>query len=223
MFALVGCGNSVTDYGSGVTDNDFQEYCVESFQALTAFSDEELAQAYMTYASSEENAVLAPMFLNWMEIKGEVGEFVAFSDMDVAKSGKTITATLTCDYTNRDVKLIAVFSSRNFALQSVNIERVYSKSEIMGKAGMNTLMGIGIVFFMLIVMSLIISCFKFISQAQNKTNKKETVSEAPVVATAPAVSAQDDLELVAVIAAAIAASTGASTDSFVVRSIKRRF
>ena len=32
----------------------------------------------------------------------------------------------------------------------------------------------------------------------------------------------DDLELVAVISAAIAASTGTSTDSFVVRSINRR-
>ena len=33
---------------------------------------------------------------------------------------------------------------------------------------------------------------------------------------------KDDLELVAVIAAAIAAATGTSTDDFVVRSIKRR-
>ena len=33
---------------------------------------------------------------------------------------------------------------------------------------------------------------------------------------------QDDLELVAVISAAIAAATGSSTDGFVVRSIKRR-
>ena len=32
----------------------------------------------------------------------------------------------------------------------------------------------------------------------------------------------DDLELVAVISAAVAASTGASADSFVVRSIRRR-
>ena len=33
---------------------------------------------------------------------------------------------------------------------------------------------------------------------------------------------QDDLELVAVISAAIAAATGSYTDGFVVRSIKRR-
>ena len=40
--------------------------------------------------------------------------------------------------------------------------------------------------------------------------------------TSDDVNVTDDLELIAVISAAIAASTGSSTDSFVVRSIKRR-
>ena len=48
---------------------------------------------------------------------------------------------------------------------------------------------------------------------------------APKAATAAATVAEeelaDDLELVAVISAAIAAYTGSSTDGFVVRSIKR--
>ena len=41
-------------------------------------------------------------------------------------------------------------------------------------------------------------------------------------APAPVAAAEDDAELVAVIAAAIAAAEGTSTDGFVVRSIKRR-
>ena len=58
--------------------------------------------------------------------------------------------------------------------------------------------------------------------------KAEEKKETPVqAAPAPAVSAPqaagtDDGELAAVIAAAIAASEGTSTDGFVVRSIKRR-
>jgi hypothetical protein len=58
-----------------------------------------------------------------------------------------------------------------------------------------------------------------------KEKKEVEEVSAPVVAAAPTSTAKnetDDLQLVAVIAAAIAASTGASTDSFVVRSIKRR-
>ena len=53
---------------------------------------------------------------------------------------------------------------------------------------------------------------------QTPWTPKEQRVEAPVV-EAPQT---DDLELVAVIAAAIAAATGSSTDDFVVRSIKRR-
>ena len=53
--------------------------------------------------------------------------------------------------------------------------------------------------------------------------KVEEKKEAPVqAAPAPVAAAEDDAELVAVIAAAIAAAEGTSTDGFVVRSIKRR-
>ena len=54
--------------------------------------------------------------------------------------------------------------------------------------------------------------------------KEEPVKEAPkAAAPAPVVEEElvDDLELVAVISAAIAAYTGTSSDGFVVRSIKR--
>jgi len=58
---------------------------------------------------------------------------------------------------------------------------------------------------------------------------KAAPAAAPKAAPAPAVAAaveeaeeMDDTELVAVIAAAIAAAEGTTTDGFVVRSIKRR-
>jgi sodium pump decarboxylase gamma subunit len=99
---------------------------------------------------------------------------------------------------------------------------VYSLGETMAKAAMNTAMGMGTVFVMLIIISLIISCFTFINKAQKKSESKQA-APAPVAAAPVAAAPQtDDLELVAVIAAAIAAATGSSTDDFVVRSIKRR-
>ena len=53
-------------------------------------------------------------------------------------------------------------------------------------------------------------------QGQTENAVKETVQDIPA-------EQQDNTELIAVIAAAIAASTGTSTDDFVVRSIKRRY
>ena len=78
-----------------------------------------------------------------------------------------------------------------------------------------------------ILISLIIYCFKLIPYLQDKFNNKNSNGneDKKVVVVERAVAQKnqtDDLELVAVISAAIAASTGASTDDFVVRSIKRR-
>jgi Na+-transporting methylmalonyl-CoA/oxaloacetate decarboxylase gamma subunit len=91
----------------------------------------------------------------------------------------------------------------------------------------NTLMGMGTVFTVLILISLIISCFIFIPKLTEALEKRKTVTEEPVLAeerTQPVAEEKvsDDYELIAVIAAAIAASENTSTDSFVVRSIRRR-
>ena len=100
---------------------------------------------------------------------------------------------------------------------------VYTMGEKLEKAALNTVMGLGTVFCVLILISLIIYCFKFISKVG--VPKKETAKTEEVKTTAVETvneNLADDLELVAVISAAIAASEGTSTDSFVVRSIHRR-
>ena len=98
---------------------------------------------------------------------------------------------------------------------------------ILEKALLNTLLGMGTVFVVLIFICLLISCFKYIPKLQDKFSKKaapEPAKAAPAPVTAALeeeAEAEDDLELVAVITAAVAASMGSSTDGFVVRSIKR--
>ena len=101
----------------------------------------------------------------------------------------------------------------------------------MQKAGLNTLLGMGTVFVVLIIISLIISLFRYIPAVQDKFRKKPEASGAPEapVAAAAAVPVRkssrqkmDDSELIAVSAAAIAAAVGTTTDGFGVRSIKRR-
>ena len=95
----------------------------------------------------------------------------------------------------------------------------------MENALQNTVLGMGTVFAMLIAIAMIIYCFKIIPVIQKKFAKKEEpAAEAPKAApvSAAPVKETDDLELVAVIAAAIAASENVPVDSFRVRTIKRR-
>lgn len=111
---------------------------------------------------------------------------------------------------------------------------VYSKSELMGQAGMNTLIGMGTVFVVLIFISFIISLFKYLPALFAKKPKieeeKKAAPAASASAPAPAAKSENlmnDAELVAVITAAIYAAAGqsgsgaTSKDKLVVRSIKR--
>lgn len=90
-----------------------------------------------------------------------------------------------------------------------------------------TIMGMGITFIVLILLWGILALFARIFEGK----KMQTISEstpapvtsasAPVTAAVNMPATEDDAELAAVIAAAIAASTGQSTDHFVVRKINR--
>lgn len=114
---------------------------------------------------------------------------------------------------------------------SLNVER--SIGELMSRAAMDTLMGMGTVFSVLILISLVIWALGGIPKLQEKLSKKnkaekKSIQEAAVDNTVAQIiekeeQQSDDCELAAVIAAAIAAYEGSvSTDGFVVRSIRKR-
>ena len=96
----------------------------------------------------------------------------------------------------------------------------------MGAAVSNTIMGVSIVFFVLVSLSFLIYLFRFISVIEDKLTKKkiqEPVKEEKAQETLPAEETNlvDDLELIAVITAAIAASEGGDPGQYIVRSIKK--
>ena len=131
----------------------------------------------------------------------------------------------------KPAKAEIVFSNDSFlVMESAALNPESTTGELMKKAALNTLIGMGTVFAVLILISLIIAAFGIIPKIQDNMAKKKSASLAGVDNKAEQIAVReevtdevDDLELVAVIAAAIAASEGAaSTDGFVVRSIRRR-
>jgi len=212
-------------YGLSIEDAAEQQGMTVD-QLLDQFSESYLQQN-LGLDLTDEEAASTVLYNDFMECVGEAGEYQGVGEFTVEKSGKTVTSTVIGDFSKRDLKMTFVYSTLDSTTPTaMNVEPVYTLGETMQKAGLNTIMGILIVFFMLIIMSGVIKCFEIIPKLQNKAkDKAENAAAAPVVASAAQTSAKnetDDLQLVAVIAAAIAASTGASTDSFVVRSIKKR-
>ena len=109
-----------------------------------------------------------------------------------------------------------------------NEEENKTVGQLLETATVYAVIGIGTVFAVLIFISLLIACFKFIHKWETRQKAKAEPAPAapvPVKAAAPAPAADEDLmgdaELVAVISAAIAAYEGTSSNGLVVRSIRR--
>lgn len=167
--------------------------------------------------------------------KEAIGGIVDYGDITSKIDGDTIIVDVELIGGEKNANAEFIFSNDLFLkLQSVSVIPDTTFGELMGKAGLNTLIGMGTVFAVLLFISFIISLFKYIPKIQESFQKKAKNADVGVqngvnqienkeAQNVETVDESDDLELVAVIAAAVASFEGqTSTDGFVVRSIRRR-
>lgn len=219
MLGMTACGKTeeIKPIMDEATATATAEYTVEQIAQIVASG---LDEQY------EKDAVISAAIESWSKALTEMGDYKQIVGSEAVIDDKQAVVNVTIDGTEHDAVVEVIMGEEAYVSITTNV--TYSFGEMMAKAGLNTLMGMGTVFVVLILISLIISCFSFIPKIQEKFAKKPAqaapAAAAPVQAAAPvaAENLTDDLELVAVISAAIAASEGAvSTDGFVVRSIKR--
>lgn len=181
-------------------------------------------------ANYESDAVISAALTSWEAALTDLGTYQGITDHVVTADADGIRIEAAIDGSDHDATVV-IQLDKNGNLTGITTNVIKSFGELMKNAGLNTLLGMGVVFVVLILISLLISCFKYIPVIQAKFSKKKTApAPAPAAVAAPAPAAveeveaeEDDCELIAVIAAAIAASEGStSTDGFVVRSIRRR-
>ncbi len=171
-----------------------------------------------------DDAVVYSGCQSWESALNDIGTYegVSGASVSVKDDEVVIMVNVLGSTHNADVEILLDDGLTTLLAITTNVQ--YSMGEIMTKAALNTLIGMGTVFAVLILISLIISSFTLISRLESKPKKEEPApAEAPVVQQIAAKEElSDDTELVAVIAAAIAAYEGAaSTDGFVVRSIRK--
>ncbi len=233
VFSLTAC----IETEEAVTDTNIIEVLSENAETLVG-QIVEMDEATLTLYIEEyygvdgltPNSGLLSGLKSWEGSKEELGAFVSFDSCKVVydTSEKVYTAVAELTFEERACEFKLVVNRQMSEVSSITFNPEFTFEEKMTKAGLNTVLGLGTVFLMLIAISLLIYCFKYISILEKKFTKDLT-KEQPVPVQMPEVPAveeaeenlADDLELVAVIMAAIAASEGTSTDGLVVRSIKR--
>ncbi len=170
----------------------------------------------------------------WEAAVDECGEYKSHGDFKTEETNEGLKVSASAQFEKRDATISFIFNEMSY-MESMTVDAEYSLGEILEKAGLNTVLGMGTVFVVLIFISFLISLFKYIPALLGTKKKEEKVSapavSAPASASTPAVAEvpeTEDSELIAVIAAAIAAAREeagmeeAGAGGFYVRSIRRR-
>lgn len=227
-------------------------------------SDEPALEFKLRRAQAQKDMVEEAAIVSWQGSKPDLGELRSIDSTTVERiSEDSYQVTVHASFEKRGLTLVMsaeeIFGSDGMITldwTEIVFSPDFTMGEKMTRAGLNTLMGMGTVFLVLIFISFIISGFKYINKfeaglkakqaakeaaAQAPAESAPAVSAAPVpaaVPSAPAPAAEpvlaapvpadedenlaDDLELVAVITAAISTASSIPVEGLVVRSIRRK-
>jgi sodium pump decarboxylase gamma subunit len=205
-------------------EDQLKSYLSSTLSQISAWSDSDIEMII-----DGDDASSAAIASNWKSVKEELGAFEEVLSAELSADGTAITGHVKYEKASDSTDVVVTYSvNQSAGTFNVEWEVDYPMGVLMQRAALNTVMGIGIVFITLLFLSWLIGKLHIIPDTIEKMQKKNapapTPAPAPVAAPAPVVEEEDltdDLELVAVITAAIAASENTSSDGFVVRSIKK--
>lgn len=230
MLGACGTDPATVDY-NGYTYDELSATSASLIETLSQMSDDDI-EYYMQSGDELTQSIMTA----WSENTADLGDYKGYDEFSVTKSGSTLTTDMVVQFEKRNVVFEIVYNYNDMSTPTgVTVEPIQSLGEKMSKAGLNTVISMCIVFSVLILISLIIYAFNIFPYLE-KRKKEKAAAEAPAAAgTAslqtkpeekPAVPVPaeqaDDTELIAVIAAAVAAAEGNPAGGFVVRSINRR-
>ena len=239
---LTACGNKksvdekvaseLSQRSIGVIENVYNSIDNESKDELLFKGAEGVEYIFSEYfgIKADGNGMISA-FDSYIMATDEIGKLVSIDNYtaEYDSSGEKIIVTVNCTFEKKDAGIEFIYKDDLYNTLTSSATNVnYTFGEKMAKAGLNTLMGMGTVFAVLILIFGIISLFNLIPKIEAAFKKKDaqpaatTSVDNAITQIVETEELSDDLELVAVISAAIAAYEGAgSTDGYVVRSIRR--
>lgn len=233
LFLMAACGTNQTSektsVGTTISEADYQKFAEQLMGQITSFDDATI-DSYVQGGQLPEGMVAG--LNSWKAMRNELGDLESVTETEVTMSDDSVTIVVSAKFSKREGTYTLTLDMEG-NVTGGTFDKVYTTGEIFQKAVLNTLMGMGTVFAVLIFISFIISLFKYIPDIQAKFAKKADTVQETVVEEAPvsdvveaAEELVDDGELVAVITAAICAAMAAegnavSKDGLVVKSIRR--
>lgn len=226
LFGLTACESAKTE-----TMSEEQLAAIEVADTYISQVNEVVAQgAAEQYIAYDES--LAKVFSSWESGMEELGSYVETTGHKVKIDGDEVIVNTAITGSALDPKgaprtadVELIYNSKDYMIISMVVNVNYTMGEKMTNAALNTLLGMGTVFAVLLLICFIISGFSLISKFENKEKKSETEKSVDnTIAQIIEAEEADDTELIAVISAAIAAyeaANGGSSDGVVIRSVRK--
>lgn len=271
FFALTACsGNNKESEPVPETIESTMKTGAENYlKEFDSYDDETLATT-LKRVQKQKNTVMESAITSWQSSKADLGRLVSILSENVERvDEETYKITVMANYEKRELEFVLTaeevisdsYSGTSLAATEMVFTPIFTTGEKLERAGMNTLMGMGTVFLVLIFISFIIASLKNVNTLEaNFKAKQEAKKAAAEAASAPAAPAAvpapaatpapaapapaapvvpaavpvpepvvyeeenlaDDMELVAVITAAISAAAAVPAEGLVVRSIRRK-
>lgn len=202
---------------NGYSYSDLQKSAQDTIVALAKMSDEDKTK-YLT----GDNKIVVSLIQKWNEETKGIGEYVGCNagDFSITKSNDTLTTKQIVQFKERPLTVSFVYKYSSMELTDVTVGQIKETANM----SINIWIIIGIAAIALSIIILIVFGIRSAVHSKEEDEPSDLLADVKdnQVVNQIAQREQADLELTAVIAAAISAATGTPTDGFVVRSIKRR-
>ena len=223
---------------NGAIDENLKSSIVRSLQSMVAMMANYSEEEMLTQIESADSVFLNSMVEQYYDAVEEAGAFqeVTASDIVVDEEKQVATITLKVAFEKYNGKITAVCnyggsnaSSFDDIWSAFNMDMDYPISALLKNAGLNTVMGVGIVFIVLIFLAFVIYLLRYANKGGSEEEPKgesaslEPVTESIVLPVVEVPDVDEEVELAIVLATAIAAyeEENTSGDGYVVRSIKK--
>ena len=197
FFALSACGSASEEAVEPISpeiEQTMSDGAKSYLEQFASYSDEDLA-AQLKQAEKQKNTVIESAISSWTSSKDDLGKMGEIQSVTVERADDdSYTAVVQASFEKRNLTFsltaeesVSSYGGTSLVPTELSFVVNYSFGEKMEKAALNTLMGMGTVFLVLIFISLIISSFKKVNEIEANVKAKKAGAEAP--AAAPAASA----------------------------------
>ena len=239
VFTLTACGGTEVNTvdGTVISDASTETYIIEYGESVVEAIDTYVRAGYSSADTDDE--VFGGALDDYANSLEDIGDISGYdNEQAVIDDDGNYVINIGVVGSEHSADIVITIDPTEGSLSGFATNVRYSFGELIGQAGLNTLLGMGTTFTVLILLAVLIYCFKFIGIFQEKQKQKAALKEeamapapAPAAAPAPVTVYEEeeevgDAELIAVIAAAIAAyeeegEAEIPADGFVVRRIRK--